>query len=131
MLQHPDGLGAMEGFNADINRCLSDRNETVTMSDKERKAGILGVQFFDNASHNAICHRLINFIHQPGYLRLSLDASHNALELDHSARSIARGAARSANRLIRELNSYIHAWSKKILLGSRNAALSGLAESVA
>ena len=85
------------GFNANINRCLSDRDETVTMSDQESKARILGVQFFDNASHHAIRHRLIDFIHQPGnFPGPSLDASNDTAEFDHSARSIARSAVRSA-----------------------------------
>ena len=39
----------MPGFNANIDGCLSDRDETSTMSDQERKARILGVQFFENA----------------------------------------------------------------------------------
>ena len=83
--------------------------DSVTMNDQERKAGILGVQFPDNAPHHAIRHRLINLIDQPGNLRSSLDASHNALELDHSAGSIARCGVSSANRSVRKMNFDIHA----------------------
>jgi hypothetical protein len=99
----------MPGFNANIDGCLSDRDKTVTMNDQERKARILGVQFFDNAPHHAIRHRLIDFIHEPGDFCLSLDTSYDAPEFDHRPDSVARSKVRSADGLIRKLNFDIHA----------------------
>ena len=124
VLQHPDGLGAMEGLQCG-HKSMSLRQER-NRDDETTRSARQGYSAFNSStmlSHNAICHRLINFIHQPGYLCVSLDASHNALEL-RPQRPLHRSGRRSVCQIIwfGELNFYIHAWSK-ILLGSRNAAL--------